>query len=238
MSLDEYSSNIKNAIERLHLMFPNLGNDQDDIIIQSILKQLHFILYHIESKTSFKAGLIEKNKQIYGEMFEYYPIDDKELKDAIDTIYSDLIDNDYNVGQISQKQSETLFNLIQEKHIHYNNLFLSDSSDKFLYNCSIISNHFWGELYATNYYDLWIKNGIKNIQYFFLISSFNYFFKVSYFEYKLHPDAKKLYHDIIKIQNFYTGKDAESTCMDLQPLIKKEINGKIHLVDLYDRIVA
>ena len=222
MSLDEYIASIKNVIERLHIMFPKINENNSELEVKSILKQLHFILHYAETGESFKAGIIAKNKEVYHELFEFYPVDDYQLQGAISTIYTDLMLNDFNVGQLNQKEGEYLFNIIHQKKIYYESMISSGTGKKNIFNNDIISSILFNKLYWANYTKLWTSRGIKRLQYFFLINLFNYDVQaLRAVRDMIHLDAESLCRDIMKIKEFYTGKDAEGTCMDLQPVCEK-----------------
>jgi len=239
MTIDDYINHIKDVLLRIDAMFTGVYVGDDAQAIESIRIQLQFILSHAESGKSFKQGLLERQRYIVKSWFKGCPSKDRELINAIKAIYNDLDYHDYHVGTLSQKASKYYFEFINERrHFHEEHSNDSVEIDEHDISYSLADVLYW-DLFAANYYELWIENGIKNLQYFFLVNLFSYVGKTTpAIDQYPHPDALKLTEDIERIAQFYETDEAEGTHMYLNPVKIEEIDGKTHLVDLKGNIVA
>jgi len=239
MSVDEYIELVESALERLPIFkeeYYKSGNkDIDHIVIQ-----LNFIRDAAKSGNSFKRAIIERNKAYRRNLMAKNPINDGVLSNTLRAVYDDLESHDYNVGRLSQEMSLYFYELIGEKSGEYRKYFYEKNlHDERLRNNFVIAYIASDDLRCGQYYNLWIKHGIKKLQYFFLSNAFN--FEVdSYNEIEtINGDfARQLHQDILRIRDFYQTDEAEGTHMYLNPVEIKEIDGRTHLFDLKGNIIA
>jgi len=239
VTIDDYVALIESVLERLPILkdkYWQRGNEN----IDEIAIQLNFILDVAKNGNSFKRAMIERNKEFRRKLMEKNPISDGILRHAIGEIYSDLEFHDYNVGRISQEVSLHLYDLISAKEDKYEKYFYEQNlHDERLKNNFIVAHIASNNLWFGKYYRLWVKHGIKNLQYFFLSKAFS-FTVHSNNEIELIPEKfeQQLHKDIERIAQFYETDEAEGTHMYLNPVKIEEIDGKTHLVDLKGNIVA
>jgi len=228
MNIDSYISHIKDVLQRIDAMFAGVQNKTYEYHLDSLRNQLNFILSHAESGKSFKQGLLTRQRKIVRDDINEYPGYDPELKDIVKAIYDDLDAHDYNVGNFTQEMSAEYFDIILEKQTYHENKMREQSLQDKHYVSLRFAEIFSDDLFAANYADYWIDHGIKKIQYFFLINQFSYTALITRTidEYG-HPDSEKLGDDILRIKKFYATLEAEGTHMDLRPVQKGEVDGKL-----------
>jgi len=241
MSVDEHIEFVESVLERL-VNFKDKYYKYGDKDIDDIVIQLNFIRDAAKSGNSFKRALIERKKAYRRDLMEENPIDDGALSNALRAVYDDLESHDYNVGRLSQEMSLHFYELIIEKTGEYGKEYLYEKNlhDEKLRNNYIIAYIASDDLRWGGYYDVWIKHGIKKLQYFFLLSNIFSFGIDSYDKIRTIDEdfARQLHKDIIRIRDFYQTDEAEGTHMYLNPVEFKEIDGRPHLVDLKGNIVA
>jgi len=240
MSVDEYIALIESILERLPIFkdkYWPLGNENVD----EITIQLNFILDVAKSGRSFKCAIIEHNKEFRRKLMEKNPINDGVLSIALREVYDDLESHDYNVGnRLSQEMSLHFLEIIRGKSSEYEKYFRQENLYDERYRNNYVTAHIASDdLMGSHYYDLWIGHGIKNLQYFFLPSSFTFDIHANREIEIIEGDfAAQLHKDILRICDFYETDEAEGTHMYLNPVKIKEIGGKPHLIDLKGNIVA
>jgi len=240
VSVDDYIGLIESVLERLSI-FKNRYYKRGNEKIDEIAIQLKFILDVAKSGKSFKHAMIERNREHRRQLMENNPINDGVLSNALREIYDDLESHGYNVGdRLSQGMSLHFLETISAKSSEYEKYFDEENiSDVKYRNNYVIAYLASNSLMCNNYYELWIENGIKNLQYFFLVSPFG-FTVHSHNEIEIIDDdfAAQLNKDIERIRDFYKTDEAEGTHMYLNPVKIEEIDGLPHLVDLKGNIVA
>jgi len=240
VSVDDYIALIDSVLERLSIFkdkYYKSGNENIDLIVE----QLNFILDVAKSGRSFKHAIIDYKKERHRNFMKRYPINDGVLSNALREIYDDLESHDYNVGnRLSQEMSLHFLETIIAKSSEYEKYFREENlSDERYRNNYVIAYLTSDNLMCNNYYSLWIKHGIKNLQYFFLPSSFTFTADANNEIELIEGDfAAHLHKDIFRIRDFYETDEAEGTHMYLNPVKIEEIDGLPHLVDLKGNIVA
>jgi len=239
MSVDEYIELVESALERLPIFekkYYKSGNEKiDEIVIQ-----LNFIRDAAKSGNSFKRAIIERNKAFRRDLLEKNPINDGALSNTLRAVYDDLESHDYNVGRLSQEMSLHFYEVILEKTDEYEKYFYEKNlHDERLKNNFVIADIAFNNLRCGQYSNLWIKHGIKKLQYFFLSNAFSFDVKANNEIELIDEDfPRQLHQDILRIRDFYETDEAEGTHMYLNPVKIKEIDGRPHLFDLKGNIVA
>jgi len=135
--------------------------------------------------------------------------------------------------------AQSAVKFIGNRGLYHKDLVKEDSLEDEHHTSSLLASIFSHELSGANYTTGWISNGIKHLQYFFLVNQFSFVAQLSPAIDPLpHPDAAKLADDIERIAKFYETDEAEGTHMYLNPVEIKEVDGVTHLLDLKGNIVA
>jgi len=240
MNVHEYINLIDSILARLEIFCDKYSKDRENSELNEIVIQLNFIKDVAKSGRSFKQALIERKKFELRNLIEKNPISDEVLRHALRVIYDDLEAHDYNAGRLSREMSLYFYEVIIEKSGEYEKYFYEKNlRDERLKNNYVIAYIASNDLRCGEYYGLWIKHGIKNLQYFFFYNVFS-FTVHSHNEIQLIPEEfeQQLNKDIERIAKFYETDEAEGTHMYLNPVEIKEVDGVTHLLDLKGNIVA